>query len=79
MRVPVALERSAFLAEIDLGEARILYQKVEKKRPIWTKFMVNQALPVEAHFAGQLSPAAQILLDHPAEALTIWPVSGRLE
>jgi hypothetical protein len=77
--VPVALERSAVLAEIELSEARILYQKVEKKRPIWTKFMVSQALPVEAHFARQLSPTAQILLDHPVEALTIWPVSGRFE
>lgn len=77
--VSEALTRACELAEISLDEARLAYKKVQRPKPLWTRFVGQSTTMLSVLADRSLSPQAEVLLQHPAEPLAVWPLEVHVD
>ncbi|MEC7240091.1 MAG: S49 family peptidase [Myxococcota bacterium] len=77
--VAEALSRACELAEISLEEARLTYKKVERPKPLWTRFVGQSEAGLAMLVDRSLSAQAETLIQHPSEPLAIWPLHLHLD
>lgn len=69
-----ALNRACELAELSVDETRIGYKKVERPKPLWTRFVGQSSADISALVDLSLSTQAETLIQHPAQPLALWPL-----
>ena len=67
------------MAEISLDEARLAYKKVQRPKPLWTRFVGQSTTMLSVLADRSLSPQAEVLLQHPAEPLAVWPLEVHVD
>ena len=77
--LPEALRRAAELGEFELEGARLGCKKVQKAKPLWSRFMTQGPSGIRALVAGAISTQTEVFLQHPAEPLALWPVELDLD